>query len=80
MSNAQQQQLPGVRDWSEPQTVRYGELGAVIVQAAIDGFEAIRMDTITGGYRLKFVRMDEETKPQRKAFPSFAELSQPPEP
>jgi hypothetical protein len=70
MNRDQQQQLPGVRIWTDVQTVPYGQLGPVIVQAAIDGFEAIRMDTIPGGYRLTFVKVAEETR----------SLSQPPEP
>jgi hypothetical protein len=75
---------PALRDWREPVVIPYGELGKTIVDAASAGYEAVLMDVLTNrrGYRVTFQRMTASTGssvPTRPAFPSHAELSQPPD-
>ncbi len=73
--------LPGVRDWTQPVEIRSGELGALVIEAADAGFEAIRMKVIPGGYLVTFAPMTagNTAKPPRRTFASYAELSQPKE-
>lgn len=55
-----QQTLPGLPDYSEPQTVSAQRLASLITAANAAGFEAIRMECIRNplGYRVTFQRMD----------------------
>jgi hypothetical protein len=80
--NDQQQSLPGVRIWTDPQTVRFGDLGPVIVEGALNGWQAFRLDVTRTGYVVTFLRAAEGTKqPERRTFaPQFIERSLPPEP
>ncbi len=79
--------LPGVRDWREPVEIRSGELGALIIEAASAGYEAIRLGVLPNGkgYKVSFQKMagqdgrSNTVTPPRRAFASYAELSQPKE-
>jgi hypothetical protein len=83
-SDQQQKCLPGVRDWREPQSVRFGELGEIVLQSVADGYQAIRLDVVAGGYVVTFQKVptfqNKQEPPQlarRRSFATFAEKSQP---
>jgi len=81
MKTTTQPTLPGVRDWSEPLVIPCGELGRAVIEGAGAGFEAFRMEVLpnAAGYRVHFQRMTSTAQPTRRAFASYAELSQPPD-
>jgi hypothetical protein len=60
MKIANQQTLPGIRDWREPQIVSAQRLASMITEANAAGFDAVRMECWRNpfGYRVTFQRMD----------------------
>jgi hypothetical protein len=58
---ASQPTLPGVRDWTQPQTVRGSELVAVIAEAKAAGWHAHKMRALPETiYELRFFRVSAE--------------------
>ena len=73
---ATQPTLTTLRDWTEPPTVRSGQLADIMAEGTAAGGEAWRMDRRPAGYRLMIQRKGEA---RRAAMVSHAKRTQPPE-
>jgi hypothetical protein len=71
--------LPGVRDWTQPITVRGCELAAIIAEAQAQGFNCHRMTVIDMAvYRLMFWKLPTATVNKRVLPARLGTGDQPP--